>query len=372
MPLSVGLLGPLELLVDGVAVRAGGARERGVLAVLAGSADPVGQDALIDQVWGGSGGSRNTLQVHVHNLRGRLGPYADHLTHASAGYRLAGPALTRDVDRLAALSSTAQDAVAAGDHAQAAQLLRTALGLFRGDYCADLPELAVDALRTAFAENRLALLEDRVEAELRCGAAEVVGELEALVQQHPYRERLWGLLMVALYGAQRQVDALAAYQRAREALLDGAGVDPGEQLRAIERAVLAHQDPTDLLGSSAETGPALLWLDEQGQPRRRALPTSDDLMIGRLDGAHVRLDSDGGVSRRHATIRRAGLGWELHDLGSLNGTTVNEERVAGVVPLTKGDRIRCGSTTLLVSAPSSGRRSPGVGIDLLTTHRLPG
>lgn len=372
MPLSVGLLGPLELVIDGRPVHGGGARERGVLAVLAGSDTAVTPDGLIDLVWGETGSNRSTLQVHVHNLRARLGPYADHLTHSSAGYRLTGPALSRDTERVADLSVAAHDAAAGGDAARAGVLFRSALGLFRGDYCADLPDLAVDATRTAYAEDRLRLLEGRVEADLRCGNAGVVGELEALVTEHPYRERLWGLLMIALYGEQRQVDALAAFRRARETLLDGAGIDPGPQLRAFERAILAQADPLELLATEADSGPVVLWLDDSGQPRRRALPEDGELVVGRLDGADVRLDSDGGVSRRHAVIRRAGLGWEVQDLGSLNGTHVNGERSEGTVPVAVGDRIRCGTTTLLVAAPSSGRKSRGLGADLSATHRLPG
>jgi DNA-binding SARP family transcriptional activator len=366
VPVSVDLLGPVVLAVDGVAATPSGARERGLLAVLAGSRAAVPADVLLDRVWGEHGASKGALQVTVHALRGRLGPHADLLRHTPGGYHLDGPVLTVDTDRLGNLTEAATAAAAGGDHVTASDALRTALGLFRGDYCADLPDLPLEAERTAFAEQRLALLEDSLEAELRLGTSSVTGVLEALVLEHPFRERLWGLLAIALYAAQRQVDALAVFRRAREVLLEEAGVDPGPELRTLEQAVLNQSDPLALLSSRADTAPALLWLDALGQPRRRDLPEKGDLVIGRLEGTDVRLDEDGGVSRRHAAVRRSGLGWEVADLGSLNGTLVNGTPVLEPVPVGSGDRIRCGRTTFLVTTAT--RRGPGA--EVLTTQRL--
>ena len=100
---------------------------------------------------------------------------------------------------------------------------------------------------TRLEEARLAALEDRIEAELMLGGhGELTGELEALVQAHPLRERLWGQLILALYRSGRQGDALGAYQRARAVLADELGVDPGPELRRLEAAVLAQDPALDL------------------------------------------------------------------------------------------------------------------------------
>ena len=140
-----------------------------------------------------------------------------------------------------------REAAAGGDAAAAAELLREALGLWRGPPLAEFAydEFAQSAV-VRLGEARLAAFEDRIEADLACGChAELVGELQALVSEHPLRERLRGQLMVALYRSGRQADALRCYQEGRTTLVDELGIDPGPALQHLEAAVLAHDPALD-------------------------------------------------------------------------------------------------------------------------------
>ena len=149
-----------------------------------------------------------------------------------------------DLDRLEELAQRGRRALSAGDAAGAASVFADALGLWRGAPLAEFryanwaqPEI------TRLEEQRLAILEDRIEAELALGHhGELVGELEALVHEHPLRERPRGQLMLALYRSGRQAEALDVYQDARRTLVDELGIEPGRSLRELEQAVL-RQDP---------------------------------------------------------------------------------------------------------------------------------
>ena len=137
------------------------------------------------------------------------------------------------------------DALGRGEAVAAGNRFREALGLWRGPALADVLEVEPLALEAARLEElRLAAVEGRVEADLAAGLhAEVTGELERLVAEYPLRERLWRLLMLALYRGGRQADALAAYRRARAMLAEELGLEPGQELRQLERAVLRHEVP---------------------------------------------------------------------------------------------------------------------------------
>ena len=138
-----------------------------------------------------------------------------------------------------------RDALGRGEAVVAASRFREALGLWRGRALADVADVEPLALEGARLEElRLVALEGRVEADLGLGRhAEVTGELERLVAEHPVRERLWRLLVLALYRSERQAEALAAYRRARTMLAEELGLEPGEELRQLEQAVLRQEIP---------------------------------------------------------------------------------------------------------------------------------
>jgi DNA-binding SARP family transcriptional activator len=363
-PIVVGLLGPVVLTVDGQPRPVGGLRRRAVLAVLAassGAAVPV--QRLHDAVWSDTGNpaAKTTLQVHVHGLRQVLAPHGDAVQHTPAGYRLAA---ATDVGQAEDALRRARAAERAGDAAGAARGFRAALALWRGEFCADLADFGyLHAARGLYDKLRLDALEAALGAELRIGTPGLVGELEALVERHPLRERMWGQLMVALYRDGRQADALHAYQRARAVLADEAGLDPGAALRRLESAILGQAGTAELLrfGAPDAAAPgraALTWLDADGLPRRRELPGSGELVIGRAGSADIALTWDAAVSRRHAAVAAHGGAVVVRDLGSRNGTFHNGQPVpggAGGVPLRARDLLRCGDTLLAVNGPPERR-----------------
>ena len=234
------LLGPLGATIDGAPVEIGGEKRRALLAaLLLHAGEVVPRDELIDALWGEEppDTARNTLQVYVSQLRKLL---PDGLLETSpSGYRLAVDASAVDVFEFESLAQAGRSALTLGDATGAAEMLRRALDLWHAAPV-DLPQ--PDALRLD--ELRLTALEDRTDADLALARhAQLVAELEGLVAEHPLRERLRGQLMLALYRSGRQADALAVYQRARRTLVEELGIEPGESLRKLERAIL-EQDPS--------------------------------------------------------------------------------------------------------------------------------
>ena len=229
-----------------------GNKQRALLALLLVHANetlPV--ERLIDELWGEHPPTTaaKTLQVHVSRLRKALDAGAGNGAGAAIVTREHGYQLRLDPDRLDAhhferLVAEGRRELAAGDPKRAAAAFEAALSLWRGAPLAGLGQEAFVAREAARLEDlRLAALEDLNEAKLALGHhSELVGELEALIGEHPYRERLRAQLMLALYRCERQADALQAYQDARRTLVEELGIEPGERLRELERAVLA-QDP---------------------------------------------------------------------------------------------------------------------------------
>lgn len=247
--LEFRMLGPLEVRRAGNALPLPPGRPRALLALLLLRANTVvSSDQLIDELWRGDPPrtAAHALQVHVANLRKLLGEHqgAPVIATRRPGYVLEIASDQCDARRFEELSASAGRALDEGRADEAAVLFADALALWRGPVLADLAgEPFVTADATRLDELRLATMERRVEAELALGHhAEVTGELEALVQQHPLRERLWAHLMVALYRSGRQADALAAYQRVRTVLAEELGLEPTPELRRLESAVL-RQDP---------------------------------------------------------------------------------------------------------------------------------
>ena len=241
------ILGPLEL-VDGLTpLPLAGDRQRGLLALLLiHRNEVVSSERLIDALWGESPppSAPKALQNAVHQVRRALGDEATALRTERGGYVLRVADGEVDADRFEALAAAGRAALDDGEPADAADRLREALALWRGPPFADLgyeafaqPEIA------RLEEERLAALEDRIEADLALGRhAALVPELEAAVARHPLRERLRAQLMTALYGVGRQADALDAFHDARRALLDELGIEPGPALRERHEEIL-RQDP---------------------------------------------------------------------------------------------------------------------------------
>ena len=242
-----GVLGPLEVTdSDGRGLALGGRRQRSVLALLLLHAGTVvSNERLIDELWGEDtpATARKTLQTYVMRLRKALGENL--VMTRPGGYMLQAEDAEFDLDRFELLVAAGRGALARDDPSEASESLGRALALWRGPPLADFsyePFAQADIARLV--ESRMAALEDRIDADLALGKnAALVGELEALVREHPLRERLRGQLMLALYRGGRQADALYAYQRARDHLTDELGLEPGAALRSLQRAIL-NQDPS--------------------------------------------------------------------------------------------------------------------------------
>jgi DNA-binding SARP family transcriptional activator len=254
------ILGPVEAVAAGQVVRLGG-KPRALLALLLLHVNQtLSSERLLDELWGERppATAAKTLQVHISRLRRALAQAAPSGSGGLVLTREHGYELRLDPERLDAhrfeqLVAEGRSELAASRPQRALSLLEEALALWRGEPLGDLayepfaqPEVA------RLEELRIAARELLVEARLTLGRhAELVGELERLVAEHPYRERLRAQLMLALYRSERQADALQAYQNARRTLVEQLGIEPGERLRGLERAILA-QDPGLQLAARAE------------------------------------------------------------------------------------------------------------------------
>ena len=273
------ILGPVEVHAQGRPLAVPGARQRALLALLLLRAgEPVSRDRLIADLWGERppDGAVKTVQAVVSRLRRALGGEASRLVTGAAGYRLRIEPDELDLARFERLCEDGRRALAAGRPERAAARLRAALEEWRGPALADVafepfapPEVA------RLEELRAAAVEDRVEADLALGrGVELVAELEALVAREPLRERLHGQLMLALYRAGRQGEALDAYRDAVRTLDTELGLRPGPELERLQKAILAH-DPTLLRSApAAEDAPAEV-------ERRRATAT---ILVAELAG----------------------------------------------------------------------------------------
>jgi DNA-binding SARP family transcriptional activator len=246
------ILGPLEVLDEGRAVRLGGSKQRALLAVfLLHRGETLSTDRLIDELWGERppATAAKTVQVHISRLRKALAGGEGNGSADLIATRQHGYVLQLDVDRLDAhrferLIAQGRGELAAGRPERAASALEEALSLWRGPPLADLAYEPFAQREIARLDDlRVAAIEQLIEAKLALGAhAEALGQLETLIGEHPYRERLRAQLMLALYRSDRQADALQAYQDTRREFAEELGIEPGERLRELERAILA-QDP---------------------------------------------------------------------------------------------------------------------------------
>jgi predicted ATPase/DNA-binding SARP family transcriptional activator len=248
---AIGLLGPVIATIDGRLVNLGGSRAETLLALL--SMRPgvaVSADVLIDAIWSGQppDGAQTTLRSYASRLRSALGDVAT-IERVSAGYSLEVPPERVDMTRFESGVRDGYQLLGRGRYRRATETLRSALGLWRGQPFSGLPDERPFLAEIARLEElRLHALEARIDADLEVGrASELVDELQALVAAYPFRERLWRHLMLALYRSGRQADALAAYHRARRALDEELGIEPGDELRDLEAAIL-RQDVAPAAG----------------------------------------------------------------------------------------------------------------------------
>ena len=252
------MLGPLVVEGNRGRIDLGGPKQRLVLALLLSDAGRfVSTDRLIDGIWGESppDAARNTLQSYVSNLRRALGSAESIIEGRDGGYELH----LREDDLDSAMFAQHVERSRRDldqDPASAGSGLREALGLWRGDPYEDLSyEPALQAEIRRLEESRLAALELRVDADLATGSETgLISELEALTGHHPMRERFWGQLMAALYRGGRQAEALRTYERARAALAEELGIEPGPELKDLEDRILLH-DPTLLTTAAAAPNP---------------------------------------------------------------------------------------------------------------------
>jgi DNA-binding SARP family transcriptional activator len=356
----VELLGPTTLRIDGVPRPIGGPRRRTVLALLA-LAGPTGlaAESLASAIFGDAIDARNrsTLHVHVCQLRAQLIPYENCVTRDGPTYRLDATIVDTDI-------LTLERAVSAWrvGRPDARALLSAAIRTWRGELCADLPDLqALSAARTHYRELHLDALEVHFDSELESGADPDLPErIESALALAPLRERLWAQLMLALYALGRQTAALGAYQRARTVLADEAGVEPGAALRELELLILRQ---TGLERTAPTVGIAgnhtIVWLDATGVLQSVPLVPGREITVGRDARCTVRIDWDPAVSRHHAALTLANNRCVVRDLGSRNGTFVDGGSVTDTSVLPSRGTLRVGESVLFLR----GRAGDGRPVD---------
>jgi len=324
--LDVTVLGPLEVSISSEPVLFEGAKQRALFTLLALRApEAVAIDELVEALWGAHPprGAAQALQKQVSRLRHRLGDAAP-IRHRPAGYALEVDTEAVDAHRFEALVERARIELAQSDPVQAAGHLRAALELWRGQALADhrSDDFALRDI-ARLEEMRAMAIEERLAADLASGHdADLVGEIQALVAEHPLRERLRAHLMVALYRAGRQAEALEAMRKGRALLVAELGIEPGPELRRLERLILAHDPeltperaapalaaplpapPNAMIGRSGELAEitALLMRPEVrlvtlvgpgGVGKTRLAVAAASAVEGRFPGGVVHVDLDG-------------------------------------------------------------------------------
>lgn len=356
--LGFGLLGPLSLTVAGTPAALGTPKQRAVLAVLLINRNRVvGTDSLVNAAWDQSPApaARASIHSYVSNLRRILGSTEvdAHTVLASAppGYRLSVADGDCDLDRFVTAKSAGIRAAAAGQFEQASSHLAAALAEWRGPVLDDLRDFAfVEPFATALMEDNVCAHTARAEAEIACGRAHaVIGGLEALAAEHPYREPLWTQLITAYYVAERQSDALEAYRRLKTVLAEDLGIDPGPTVEDLHTRIL-RQESLDIKQAAKTTAVRILATAHTVYVRESARAGLRDAAgrcypiqgpatrIGRLEDNDIVLD-DVEVSRRHAVIIDTGSSFIITDLRSANGVLVQGQRLDPSATLADGDRV---------------------------------
>src|SRR5262245_29499218 len=271
------ILGPLEVVDQGEAVKLGGSKQRSLLAfLLLHPNQAVSRDRLIDELWGEKPPETapTAIQVYVSQLRKALG--RDVIVTQTPGYLVRVGDGELDLERFERSVAEAQSA----PPEEASVLLTEALGLWRGTPLAELDVPLARAAGARLDEQRLAALEQRIDADLALGRhAQLVHELEGLVREHPLREHLRGQLMLALYRSGRQANALDVYRTGRRLLDEELGLEPDDELQRLEKAILNH-DPSLGPPVVAMTGrPAAEQLRRAPPPAQPAVPADSVAVI---------------------------------------------------------------------------------------------
>ena len=341
--LAFSVLGPLEMSIDGTTLLLGTPKQRAVLAMLVINRNRVvSSESLVGAAWEqwAPEGARASLHSYVSHLRklisdGGVEPRMV-LVSAPPGYRLNVRDADCDIGRFAVAKTAGVQAAAAGRFEEASEHLSSALAEWRGPVLDDLREFQfVDAFATALVEDKVVVHTARAEAEIACGRGfAVIGELEALVIEYPYREPLWAQLITAHYLAERQSDALDAYRRLKTALAEDLGIDPGPDVRELHERIL-RQEPLDVKRAAKSAAvKAVTAIDQRTSLSRKtavaALRNAKGrrypllgaaTRIGRLKDNDIVLD-DAQVSRHHAVIIDTGTSFVITDLKSTNGILV--------------------------------------------------
>ncbi|MDO8363794.1 MAG: BTAD domain-containing putative transcriptional regulator [Actinomycetota bacterium] len=338
--LDFAILGPLEVRRGGRPLAIGGPKARAILALLILEAGRVVSNArLIEGVWGEDppNSVQAALQVHISNLRKVLG--AGVVVTRAPGYLLDAAPERVDHLRFEAAVRAARAQREQGATAAARAGLEAALALWRGAPLADVTDAPfTDAAVPWLGERRSRVADELIELSIDLGDhRQVIADLEATLATTPHREGVWAQLMLALYRSGRQADALTAFQRARNTLLDDLGIEPGGELRRLETAILSHDPSLDASHPAAAkaapthaVSPVPVTTVKAVSVRNGRLVSSDGtehaltdaITLGRNPDCTIVL-TDLLVSRRHAEIRPALGGHLLVDLGSSNGTLVN-------------------------------------------------
>ncbi len=362
--LDVRLLGPLEVVLTGGNVNFEGAKQRRLFVALALCApEPVALDTLVEAVWGEQApdGREQALQKQISRLRARVGEHLP-VRRRAAGYALEIEREQIDSRRFEALLETARAERSGGDPAIAATQLGAALALWRGRALADhrFDEFAQSEI-ARLEELRLEAIEDRIAAELARGHGVDLGELRALMAEQPLRERLRGQLMLALYRAGRQAEALEVMREGRRRLVDELGLEPGPELRRLEAMILAHDRELEAEGPAGVLEAPLPALTNATIGREGELAEIGAL-LARADVRLLTLVGTGGVGKTRLALEAARAaygrfpgGVAYADIAAAEGALVTAAAAAlGVVaesPAELGERvarITRGAASLLV------------------------
>ena len=370
---EVKLFGEFEVVKEGVAIPIRGAKQRALLALLAlNRGSPVSADRLIDQLWGDGQTAKpaNALQAQIVQLRRTLGASA--IVTSESGYALDVSADDLDAARFEDLVAEGRRLSAEGELALASAVLGDALRLRRGEPLSEFAYAGfADAERAHLNELALVATEYRVEADLGLGHHnELVGELEALCRDHPLRERLWELLMLALYRAGRQAEALRAFTEIRDRLVDELGIEPGSSLRDLEARILDH-DPSL---AAEQPAPAACAADTIAarQPARtteqlpRAQRPNSNRWTQAIDSSRlVTLIGPGGVGKTRLAVAAAAQRRDQHSGGAWLVELAGVTDPAAVAPAAAaalgasgpalGDDQASGSTAELIARHLAGR-----------------